>query len=48
MLWPSFGHLFEFLIMFVVGLADVIYALPEFCPIVSNEIRSLKRLRVFM
>ena len=48
LVWPSFDRLFYFLIMFIVGLSDVIYALPEFCSIVSNEICGLQRLCVFM
>ena len=34
--------------MFIVGLSDMIYALPEFCSIVSNEICGLQRLCVFI
>ena len=48
LVWPSVDHLFHFLIMFFAGLVDVLYALPEFCSIVSNEICGLQRLRVLM
>ena len=48
LVWPAFGRFSYFLIMFIVGLLDLIYALPEFCSIVSNEICGLQRLRAFM
>ena len=46
--WPAFGRFSYFLIVFIIGLLDVIYALPEFCSIVSNEICGLQRLCAFM
>src|SRR5204862_175777 len=45
--FPSFDHIFYFLIMFIVGLCNTMYALPEFCSIVSNEICGLQRLCAF-
>jgi hypothetical protein len=48
LVWTAFDRFSYFLIMFIVGLLDVIYALPEFCSIVSNEICGLQRLRAFM
>jgi hypothetical protein len=33
-----FGHIFYFLIMFIIVLCDLIYAFPEFCSVVSPEI----------
>jgi hypothetical protein len=46
--WPAFDRFSYFLIMFIVGLLDAIYGLPEDCSIVSNEICSLQRLCAFM
>ncbi len=48
LVWPSFDHLFCFLIAFIAGLSDVLYALPESCSIVSNEICGLQRLSALM
>ena len=45
---PGFDRFSYFLIMFIVGLLDAIYGLPEDCSIVSNEICSLQRLCAFM
>jgi len=45
---PRFDHIFYFLIMSIVVLCDLIYALPEFCSIVSEEVCGLQRLCVFM
>ena len=38
------GQIFQFLITFVIVLRDFIYALPELCSVVSDEIRGLQRL----
>lgn len=47
LIWPISDHFFHFLITFIVGLLDTIYALPESCSVVSNEIRSLQNLCAF-
>ena len=44
----ALGRIFQFLIMFIVVLYDFIYALSEFCSVVSHEVRSLQRFGVFM
>ena len=44
LLWPTFTHFFYFLIIFIVGLLDMINALPEFCSVVSDEICGLQNL----
>src|SRR6266487_871142 len=36
-------HIFYFLIMFLIVLCDLIYALPEFCSVVSPEIYTALR-----
>jgi hypothetical protein len=48
LVWISLVRLFDFLIMFIVGLSDVIYAFPECCSIVSNDICGLQRLCFFI
>src|SRR5436309_15015952 len=42
------GRIFQFFVMFVVVLNGLIYALPEFCSVVSHEIGSLQRLGIFL
>jgi hypothetical protein len=42
------GRIFQFFIMFIIVLFDFIYALPEFCSVVSHEMGCLQWLRVFM
>jgi hypothetical protein len=38
-----FGHIFYFLIMFIIVFCDLIYALPEFYSVVSPEIYTALR-----
>ena len=42
------GQIFQFLITFVIVLRDFIYAFPELCSVVSDEIRGLQRLGLLL
>src|SRR5205809_2958918 len=44
----ALGRILQFFIMFIILLYDFIYALPEFCSVVSHEIGRLQRLGFFM
>ena len=43
-----FGYIFYLLIVLIIVLCDLVYALPEFCSVVSYEICGLECLGVFM
>ena len=42
------GEIFQFLITFVIVLRDFIYALPQLCSVVSDEVCGLQRFGLLL